>query len=47
MSAFANTQRLDPYKNFKFRLKYEDRYVYGGNQVRGLTPVVFRSGGDP
>jgi phage tail-like protein len=46
----VNTQRRDPYKNFKFRLKWDGRYVYGGSKVTGLkrtTEVIeFRSGGD-
>jgi len=32
----VNPQRLDPYKNFKFRLKWEGRYVAGLSQVSGL-----------
>ncbi len=47
MSAFVNMQRLDPYKNFKFLLMYEGRYVYGGTLTSDLTRVVYRSGGDP
>jgi phage tail-like protein len=52
MAAFSvNTQRLDPYKNFKFRLKWDGQYVYGGSKLTGLkrtTEVVeHRSGGDP
>ena len=51
MNPLAGAQRLDPYKNFKFRLKSDGRYVYGGNQATGLTisPVTanYRSGGDP
>jgi phage tail-like protein len=47
----VNTKRLDPYKNFKFRLKWDGQYVYGGSKVTGLkrsTEVVeHRSGGDP
>jgi phage tail-like protein len=47
----ANPKRLDPYKNFKFRLKWDGQYVYGGSKVSGLkrtTEVVeHRSGGDP
>jgi phage tail-like protein len=46
MSAFADT-RLDPYKNFKFLLMSEGRYLYGGNLPNGATPVIFRPGGDP
>src|SRR5580704_8451705 len=51
MNPHANAQRLDPYKNFKFRLKFDGRYVYGGNQATGLTlsPVTanYRAGDDP
>ena len=47
----ANPKRLDPYKNFKFRLKWDGKYVYGGSKLTGLkrtTEVVeHRNGGDP
>jgi phage tail-like protein len=47
----VNTQRLDPYKNFKFRLKWGGKYVLGCSKVSGLkrtTEVVeHREGGDP
>jgi phage tail-like protein len=47
----VNTQRLDPYKNFKFRLKWDGQFVAGISKVTGLkrtTEVVsHRSGGDP
>ena len=47
----ANPQRLDPYRNFKFRLKWDGKYVYGGSKLSGLkrtTEVVeHRSVGDP
>jgi len=47
----VNTQRLDPYKNFKFRVKWDGKYVAGVSKVSGLkrtTEVVeHRSGGDP
>jgi phage tail-like protein len=47
----ANPQRFDPYKNFKFRLKWDGRYVAGVSKVSALkrtTEVVkFREGGDP
>lgn len=49
MSIASNT-RIDPYKNFKFRLVWEGRPAYGSNQLRGTIPsaaVQFRSGGDP
>ncbi len=52
MPAFpANPTRLDPYKNFKFRLKWDGKYVYGGSKLTALkrtTEVVeHRDGGDP
>ena len=31
----ANPKRLDPYKNFKFRLKWDGKYVYGGSKLTG------------
>ena len=46
----AADARLDPYKNFKFRLVWEGRCVCGGNQIRGMMPsqvAEFRLGGDP
>jgi phage tail-like protein len=47
----ANPQRFDPYKNFKFRLKWDGRYVAGVSKVTALkrtTEVVkHREGGDP
>ena len=47
----VNTQRLDPYKNFKFRLKWDGKYVLGCSKVSALkrtTEVIeHRSGGDP
>ena len=47
----ANPTRLDPYKNFKFRLKWDGQYVAGISKVSGLkrtTEVVkHREGGDP
>ena len=47
----VNTQRFDPYKNFKFRVKWDGRYVAGVSKVSALkrtTEVVkFREGGDP
>jgi phage tail-like protein len=52
MVQFAvNPQRFDPYKNFKFRVKWNGRYVAGVSKVGGLkrsTEVVkHRDGGDP
>lgn len=47
----ANIHRFDPYKNFKFRVKFDGRYVAGISKVSGLkrtTEVVrHREGGDP
>lgn len=47
----VNAQRFDPYKNFKFRVKWDGRYVAGVSKVTGLkktTEVVkHREGGDP
>ncbi|MGI9102227.1 MAG: phage tail protein [Terriglobales bacterium] len=47
----VNSQRFDPYKNFKFRVKWENRYVAGISKVSMLkrtTEVVkHREGGDP
>ncbi|NQZ12213.1 MAG: phage tail protein [Algicola sp.] len=47
----TNTYRVDPYKNYKFRVKWDGKYVAGISKVGGLkrtTQVVkHRSGGDP
>ncbi|WP_327256235.1 phage tail protein [Streptomyces sp. NBC_01244] len=46
-----NATRFDPYKNFKFRLQWDGRYVAGISKVSALkrtTEVVtHRNGGDP
>src|SRR5437660_477997 len=52
MAQFSvNSQRFDPYKNFKFRVKWDGRYVAGVSKVSALkrtTEVVeHREGGDP
>ena len=52
MAQFSvNPQRFDPYKNFKFRVKWDGRYVAGVSKVSALkrtTDVVEdREGGDP
>ena len=52
MAQFSvNAQRFDPYKNFKFRVKWDGRYVAGVSKVGALkrtTDVVeHREGGDP
>jgi phage tail-like protein len=47
----VNAQRFDPYKNFKFRVRWDGRYVAGVSRVGALTrttePVEHREGGDP
>ncbi len=47
----VNPTRVDPYKNFNFRLKWDGQYVAGVSRVSGLkraTEVVeHREGGDP
>lgn len=47
----ANTYRFDPYKNFKFRIKWDGKYVAGVSKVsalkRATTPATHREGGDP
>ncbi len=52
MAKFSvNTHRFDPYKNFKFRIKWDGRYVAGVSKVSALkrtTELVnHREGGDP
>ena len=52
MAQFAvNTQRFDPYKNFKFRVKWDGKYVAGISKVGGLKRttkmIPHREGGDP
>ncbi len=52
MALFSvNAERFDPYKNFKFRVKWDGRYVAGISKVSALkrtTEVVkHRDGGDP
>jgi phage tail-like protein len=47
----VNAQRFDPYKNFKFRIKWDGRYVAGISKVgmlkRATEVVKHREGGDP
>jgi len=47
----VNPLRFDPYKNFKFRVKWDGKYVAGISKVSSLkksTEVVeHREGGDP
>jgi phage tail-like protein len=52
MAQFSvNAQRFDPYKNFKFLVKWDGQYVAGVSKVGALkrsTEVVeHREGGDP
>jgi phage tail-like protein len=46
-----NPQRYDPYRNFRFRVKWDGKYVAGVNRVSALTRttevVRHRAGGDP
>jgi phage tail-like protein len=46
----VNTYRFDPYKNFKFRIKWDGRYVAGVSKIsplkRTADVVPHRSGGD-
>ena len=52
MAQFSvNATRFDPYKNFKFRVKWVGKYVAGISKVgalkRSTEPVEHREGGDP
>lgn len=52
MAIFSvNPQRFDPYKNFKFRVKWDGKYVAGVSKVgalkRSTELVEHREGGDP
>jgi phage tail-like protein len=52
MAQFSvNPERFDPYKNFKFRIRWDGRFVAGVSKIGGLkrtTEVVeHREGGDP
>ena len=52
MAKFSvNAQRFDPYKNFKFRVKWDGRYVAGISKVgalkRSTEMIEHREGGDP
>jgi phage tail-like protein len=52
MAQFStNPERFDPYKNFKFRVKWDGEYVAGVSKVSALkrtTEVIeHREGGDP
>ncbi|NCA71531.1 MAG: phage tail protein [Sphingobacteriia bacterium] len=47
----VNAQGFDPYKNFKFRVKWDGRYVAGISKMGALKQtkevVKHREGGDP
>lgn len=47
----ANVNRFDPYKNFKFRIKFDTKVVAGVSKMSPLKqttePVTHREGGDP
>jgi phage tail-like protein len=47
----VNANRFDPYKNMKFRIKWDGRYVAGVSKISALKkstePVTHREGGDP
>lgn len=47
----VNPLRFDPYKNFKFRVKWDGKYVAGVSKVgmlkRSTEAVEHREGGDP
>lgn len=52
MAQFSvNPERFDPYKNFKFRVKWDGRYVAGVSKVSALSrsteAIEHREGGDP
>jgi phage tail-like protein len=52
MTQFSvNATRFDPYKAFKFRIKWDGKYVAGVSKIGGLKrtnePVKHREGGDP
>ena len=52
MAQFSvNASRFDPYKNFKFRVKWDGKYVAGLSKTsvlkRSTEVVLHRDGGDP
>ncbi len=52
MSRFnVSTQRYDPYKTFKFRVRLDGRTVAGFSEVSALRPIAeiveYRAGGEP
>jgi phage tail-like protein len=46
----VNPQRFDPYKNFKFRVKWDGKYVAGISKIsslkRSTVPTIYRDGDD-
>jgi phage tail-like protein len=52
MAEFSvNTQRVDPYKNFKFRVKWDGKYIPAVSRItpllRATEVIEHREGGDP
>lgn len=47
----VNTHRLDPYKNFRFKVKWSGKYVAGLTWIsplrRSTQVITFREGGSP
>ncbi len=47
----ASPLSRDPYKTFRFKVKWDSKFVAGVNSVSALTqttePIEFRAGGDP
>ncbi len=47
----VNTHRFDPYRNFKFRIKWDNKYVAGLSKCGALKKITevtqWREGGDP
>jgi phage tail-like protein len=47
----VNTHRFDPYRNFKFKIKWDNQYVAGLNKCSALKKTTevtdWREGGDP
>lgn len=52
MAKFSvNTERFDPYRNFKFKIKWDNQYVAGLSKCSALKKTTestdWREGGDP
>mgnify|MGYP000878131865 FL=1 len=47
----VNTNRFDPYRNFKFKIKWDGQYVAGLSKCSALKKTTemaeWREGGDP